>query len=143
MSAVVRVAVCAHPLDAAALTPGTLVAPAHGAIASFIGVVRDQTLGHTVVALDYQVYPAMAERVFAALIAEAAAEHDEGLRASIVHGSGPMGPGDAVVAIHVASAHRAAAFAACRQLIERIKEDAPIWKHERYADGEARWIHGS
>jgi molybdopterin synthase catalytic subunit len=54
-----------------------------------------------------------------------------------------MRPGDASVAIHVASAHRVAAFAACRQIIERLKQDVPIWKHERYDDGEAVWLQGS
>ncbi len=131
------------PLPAHELAPGGLAAVSHGAVCSFIGVVRDHAHGRQVVALDYECYAAMAESVLLALIEEAAMTHDRDLAARVVHGYGPMQPGDASVAIHVASAHRDAAFAACRQLIERLKEDSPVWKHETYTDGTSAWLPGS
>lgn len=131
------------PLPAQELTPGSLPSVRHGAVCSFIGVVRDHARGRQVVALQYECYIGMAESVLRTLIDEAAAAHDPELAARVVHGYGPMKPGDASVAIHVASAHRDAAFAACRQLIERLKQDAPVWKHETYADGTSAWLPGS
>lgn len=131
------------PLPAAALSPAELSGPAYGALASFIGVVRDHARGRRVVDLDYACYRPMAAKVLDDLIAEAARDHDPDLAALITHGIGPMRPGDASVAIHVGAAHRAAAFAACRQIIERLKQDVPIWKHERYDDGEVVWLQGS
>lgn len=131
------------PLPAAALSPGDLIDRAHGAVASFVGVVRDHARGRTVTHLHYECYRPMAEAVLQRLMAEAAELHDSQLSARIVHGIGPMVPGDPSVAIHVTSAHRAAAFAACRHLIERLKQDVPIWKRERYDDGSEAWLQGS
>jgi len=85
----------------------------------------------------------MAERMLADLLAEAAALFDPELRAQLIHGIGDHQPGDVSLAIHVATAHRAAAFSACRHLIERIKQDLPVWKRERYADGSEQWLKGS
>lgn len=85
----------------------------------------------------------MAEPVLIALVAEARAIHGNDLAAVVVHATGDLVPGQVAVAIHTASAHRAAAFAACRHLIERIKADLPIWKRESYADGSSEWLKGS
>lgn len=138
------------PLPAHLLSPAALLAAEDGAISSFIGVVRNRSRAgvpdgpyRAVNRLHYQCYRPMAEKILAALIAETAALHDPALRASIVHSVGDLVPGEASLAIHVASAHRAAAFAACRHLIERIKQDLPVWKHEHYADGTSQWLKGS
>jgi molybdopterin synthase catalytic subunit len=131
------------PLPAALLAPTALLRRDHGAVASFLGVVRDHARGRAVLALHYECYRPMAEAVLGRLIAEAAERCDPHLAASIVHGIGPMVPGDVSVAIHVGSAHRAAAFDACRLLIERLKQDIPIWKRERYDDGSEAWLQGS
>lgn len=131
------------PLPAALLTPAALAAPAHGAIASFVGVVRDHHHGRVVTHLVYDCYRPMAERMLAGLIAEAATRFDTDLHARVHHGIGRMAPGEASVAIHVATAHRVAAFDACRHLIERIKQDLPVWKQEFYDDGTSQWLKGS
>jgi len=131
------------PLAGMFLAPTAMLRRDHGAVASFLGMVRNHARGRAVVALHYECYRAMAEAVLQRLIAEAAERCDPELAASIVHGIGPMVPGDVSVAIHVGSAHRAAAFDACRLLIERLKQDIPIWKRERYDDGTEAWLQGS
>ena len=123
--------------------PTALRAPGDGAIASFLGVVRDHARGRAVIGLHYDCYRPMAERVLGELIAEASARFDPALSAIVAHGTGAMAPGAVSVAIHVASAHRAPAFDACRHLIERLKQDLPVWKRERYGDGTEAWLKGS
>ena len=142
-------AVHAGPLPLHFHAPTALLGPDHGAIASFLGIVRNRSRAGladgsyvAVTALHYQCYQPMAEKVMAELITETLV-HDPELRVLLVHGVGDFVPGEVSLAIHVASAHRAAAFAACRQLIERLKEDLPVWKRERYADGSEQWLKGS
>jgi len=136
-------AIIEGPLDDAWCAPTRLLRADHGAIASFLGVVRDHARGRAVTGLDYECYRPMAEQLLHALIAEAAARFDGALTALVAHGTGTMAPGQVSVAIHVGSAHRVAAFDACRHVIERIKQDLPVWKRERYADGSVAWLKGS
>ena len=131
------------PLPPFLLTPAGLCSAEHGAIASFIGVVRNHHHDRTVTHLIYDCYRAMAEKMLADLIAETTTRCDRKLSAMVYHSIGRLDPGEASVAIHVASAHRVAAFDACRHVIERIKEDLPVWKHEFYADGTSLWLKGS
>lgn len=131
------------PLTGDLLLPDRLAAPGFGAITSFLGTVRDHHGGRDVTRLHYECYRPMAEKLLAALIDEVAERCDRDLAASVHHGTGTMTPGQVSVAIHVASAHRVAAFDACRQLIERIKQDLPVWKREFYADGSDVWLKGS
>ncbi len=131
------------PLPGGLLTPAVLCAPDHGAITSFVGVVRNHHHGRGVTHLIYDCYRPMAEKLLCDLVQEVAARFDPGLHAAIHHGIGRIDPGQASVAIHVASAHRVAAFDACRHLIERIKQDLPVWKQEFYSDGSSLWLKGS
>ncbi len=131
------------PLTGDLLLPARLSHAGYGAIASFLGTVRDHHHGRGVIRLQYECYRPMAEKMLVELIAEAAEKSDRDLSASVHHGTGTMTPGQVSVAIHVASAHRVAAFDACRQLIERIKQDLPVWKREFYADGSDAWLKGS
>lgn len=112
--------------------------PGRGGVVTFSGQVRDQTRGRAVVRLEYEAYPPMAERVFAQIGAEAAARW-EGSRLAIVHRVGVLQPGELAVVIAASAPHRAEAFDACRHAIERLKQDAPIWKKEIFADGEV-WV---
>ena len=112
--------------------------PGLGGVVTFSGQVRDQTRGRAVVRLEYEAYAPMAERVFAQIGAEAAARW-EGGRLAIVHRVGVLEPGELAVVIAASAPHRAAAFEACRHAIERLKQDAPIWKKEVFADGEV-WV---
>jgi len=112
-----------------------------GGVASFLGVVRSQNRGRLVRWLEYDAYEPLAVRAFA-LIADEIAGQWPGVRMAIHHRIGRLEIGDASVAIAAASAHRAEAFAACRYAIERVKQIAPIWKHE-YFDGGDVWIEGA
>jgi len=130
----------AAPFDAAAeITTLTAGRSDIGAVVSFTGLVRGDD---ALVSLTLEHYPAMTERALSAIAAEAKARWP--LTGGIViHRVGRLLPGDPIVLVAVASAHRAAAFAACRHLIERLKADLPVWKRERYADGSAQWLKGS
>jgi molybdopterin synthase catalytic subunit len=112
--------------------------PAAGATVSFIGTVRDNSLGKEVVALDYEAYPAAAEKMMARVADEI--EERWGLRrVAIIHRVGHLAIGEASVVIAVSSPHRHEAFAACEYVITRLKEIVPIWKKEAYTDG-AVWL---
>ncbi len=117
--------------------------PSYGAIASFVGVVRNHHHGRTVTALHYQAHPELGIGVLRRLADQLRADHDSGLVATIVHATGDLVPGDAAIAIHLRAAHRRAALAACDQAIEAIKRDLPVWKRETYADGTTVWMEGS
>ncbi len=131
------------PLPRTLCDSATLANPNHGAIATFLGVVRNRHHERGVTRLDYHCYRPMAEALLARLIAESAERFDPALSALVVHGIGLMHPGDIALCIHVACPHRAAAFDACRHLLERIKADLPVWKREYYDDGTSAWLTGS
>jgi MoaE-MoaD fusion protein len=109
-----------------------------GAVVTFVGTVRAQNRGREVVRLDYEAYAEMALRVFAR-IEEEARSRWPGTRVAIHHRVGTLEPGAISVVIAAASPHRADAFSACRQAIEELKKDAPIWKREHYRDG-SQWV---
>ncbi|HWO42857.1 MAG TPA: molybdenum cofactor biosynthesis protein MoaE [Candidatus Eisenbacteria bacterium] len=115
-----------------------VIDPEAGAIATFIGVTRNHNEGRKVIALEYEAYPEMAEQELARLGAEAARKWPI-RRMAIVHRIGPVQISQPSVIIAVSSAHRDAAFAACRFAIEEIKRTVPIWKKEVYEGGEI-WI---
>lgn len=129
--------ISAEPLDVAAHL-ASVDDPRAGAETSFVGRVRDHDpdAGGAVVALEYTAHPD-AERVLASLAERAAVDH--GATVAVSHRVGRLGVGDAAVVIAAASAHRAEAFAACRQLIEDIKRELPVWKRQVEADGTAAW----
>jgi molybdopterin synthase catalytic subunit len=112
--------------------------PEAGAIATFIGTTRNNNEGRKVIGLDYEAYPQMAEKELAR-ISEDAKKQWPICRMAIVHRLGPVKIGEASVIIAVSSAHRDAAFAACRYAIEEIKKTVPIWKKEVFEGGEV-WI---
>ncbi len=112
--------------------------PERGGLVTFTGTVRTETRGRRVRSLSYEAYPAMAERAMAAIGREIETRWT-GSRAAIVHRVGTLVPGEAAVVIAVSSPHRAAAFEGCRHAIERLKTDVPIWKKERFEDGE-EWV---
>jgi len=128
-----------EPID----TPRTLAALKRGedgAALVFEGVVRNQTRGRETLYLDYEAYEAMALHQMEAL-AGLAMEQFHIRDAALVHRLGRLEIGETSVLIAVASAHRAAAFEACRWLIDTLKRTVPIWKKEYFADG-AVWADG-
>ena len=138
-----RTGIVDGPLPPFLLTPVGLCSVEHGAMTSFIGVVRNHHHDRGVTHLIYDCYRTMAEKMLADLVAETTSRFDSKLIATVYHAIGRLDPGEASVAIHVASAHRVAAFDACRHMIERIKEDLPVWKQEFYDDGTSLWLKGS
>jgi molybdopterin synthase catalytic subunit len=131
------------PLPRSLCNAATLSGAANGAVATFLGVVRNRHRERGVTRLVYQCYRPMAERLLARLIDEAADRFDGALSALVVHGTGVMRPGDIALCIHVACSHRASAFDACRHLSERIAQDLPMWTREHYDDGTSSWLTGS
>jgi MoaE-MoaD fusion protein len=111
---------------------------ARGGLVTFTGVVRAESRGKAVVRLTYEAYGPMAEKVLSGIGREAEGRWP-GAQLAIVHRVGVLLPGEVAVVIAAAAPHRAEAFEACRFAIERLKENAPIWKRETYADGES-WV---
>ncbi len=109
-----------------------------GGIATFVGVVRDESEGRVVTRLDYSAYASMAKREMEKIALEVAAEID-GARVAVIHRGGTLVVGDAALVCAASAPHRAEAFAACRLLVDRIKERVPIWKREWGPDGAA-WV---
>jgi molybdopterin synthase catalytic subunit len=125
------------PIDPAALV-AAVTTPDHGAVASFIGVVRNQHAGRPVVELTYSAYERMARSVMSEIVAEA--EGSDPVRVAVAHRLGRLVVGDVAVVVAVGAGHRDAAFRVCRWVIDEIKARAPIWKLERYADGTEAWV---
>jgi molybdopterin synthase catalytic subunit len=138
-----RFAVTPDTLDAGALAGMLLheLGGTSGCAAAFIGVVRAENLGRRVSYLVYEAYEPLAVRSFEHIEREILSAWP-GVRVGIHHRTGRLEIGEASVAIAAASAHRAEAFAACRYAIERLKQIAPIWKHEHF-DGGDSWIEGA
>ena len=122
------------------LTPLTATAPADGALALFVGVVRNENGGRPVLHLEYEAYEEMALVEMERVAAEARQRWPVS-DVSIVHRLGRMEIGEASVAVAVAAPHRGEAFEACRFSIDTLKQTVPIWKKEFYADG-AVWLEG-
>jgi molybdopterin synthase catalytic subunit len=117
--------------------PGT----ADGAIAAFVGTVRDHNQGRRVSFLEYEAYEPLAVRALQRIVDEARNAWP-GARVGVHHRIGRIELTEASIIIVAASAHRADAFAACRYTIERVKQIVPIWKHEHFEGGDV-WLEGA
>ncbi|WP_295646441.1 molybdenum cofactor biosynthesis protein MoaE [uncultured Methylibium sp.] len=109
-----------------------------GAVASFIGTVRDRSDGAQVSRMELEHYPGMTERSIEAMIDQAFGRFSI-LGARVIHRVGPLDIGDQIVLVVVSSAHRGQAFQACEFLMDYLKTQAPFWKKETTPDG-ARWV---
>jgi molybdopterin synthase catalytic subunit len=112
-----------------------------GAVATFIGIVRATSHGRRVRHLEYEAFVPLAVKVFERIAGEARGEWPD-VHVGIHHRIGRLAVGEASVVIAAAAAHRDAACRACRYAIERVKQIAPIWKHEYLEDGDA-WVEGA
>jgi len=110
----------------------------HGGMVTFTGMVRRQSQGREVTKLEYEAYKEMAESVFARLCNEIESQH-AGVRVALEHRVGTLSIGDLAVVIAAAAPHRKEAFGAASALIDRLKEEAPIWKRETGPDG-TEWV---
>ena len=109
-----------------------------GAIASFIGTVREFSDASTITGMTLEHYPGMTERALEDIVAQARSRFDIG-DALVIHRVGSLAPGDQIVLVAVTSAHRGQAFDACEFIMDWLKTRAPFWKKERLPDGE-RWV---
>lgn len=111
-----------------------------GAFASFEGWVRDHNEGRAVDGLHYEAYVALAEKEGERVVEEALGKFAI-VEARCVHRIGGLRIGELAVWVGVSAAHRGAAFDACRHIIDEVKSRVPIWKQERYREGDAGWLH--
>ena len=128
-----------EPFDASDLVREAR-ADSDGAVALFLGTVRDDNDGRRVLFLDYEAYPGMAEREMERIEGEAKRRFAVS-SVVVVHRTGRLEIGEASVGIAVASPHRAAALDACRYVIDAIKARVPLWKRE-HVEGGVVWIEG-
>jgi molybdopterin synthase catalytic subunit len=112
--------------------------PAVGAIASFVGLVRDVSDGERVSEMTLEHYPGMTERALEEIVAQAKSRWDI-IEVLVVHRIGRLRPLDQIVLVVVTGAHRGEAFAACEFVMDYLKTQAPFWKKEQTPEG-ARWV---
>jgi molybdopterin synthase catalytic subunit len=112
--------------------------PRAGGVALFLGVVRDNDEDRAVEALGYSAHPS-AEREMRRIAEDVAMKHSLTSIAA-VHRTGDLEIGDLAVVVGAAARHRAEAFDGCRDMIDILKSEVPIWKHQRFADGSAEWV---
>jgi molybdopterin synthase catalytic subunit len=109
-----------------------------GGTAVFVGTVRDSDGGREVSELGYSAHPSVDEAL--RTVAERVVAAYPVIALAAVHRVGDLAIGDDAVVAAVSCAHRGDAFAACRQLIDDLKAEVPIWKHQRFADGSDEWV---
>jgi molybdopterin synthase catalytic subunit len=139
--AVTREPLAVEPLAALLEAEAQAQGEGCGALCSFVGVVRSTHAGRRVRYLEYEAFEPLALKTFDRIAGEIEAEWPTS-RVAIHHRTGRLEVGQASVVIVTAAAHRADAFAVCRYAIERVKQIAPIWKHEFFTDGDA-WVEGA
>ena len=112
--------------------------PGAGGIAVFVGTIRAQDDGRGVEGLGYSAHPSAADALAAA--ADAVAGRHDVIALAATHRVGDLVVGDLATVVAASSAHRSAAFAAAKDLIDTLKTTVPIWKHQRFTDGDAEWV---
>ena len=126
-----------EPLNTEALT-ATVRRESNGGVVTFLGTTRNETGGRRVLYLEYEAYEGMAGKMLAR-IAEEVTERWGIADVSIAHRFGRLELGEVSMLVAVASPHRAAAFEACQYVVDRVKQNVPIWKKEVFEDGAA-WV---
>lgn len=112
--------------------------PSAGAVALFVGLVRDADGGQDVTSLDYTAHP-RARAELARVAEEVGGRHDV-VALAVDHRVGHLEIGDVAVVVAASAVHRAAALEACRDLIDTLKAEVPIWKEQRFTDGATEWV---
>jgi molybdopterin synthase catalytic subunit len=118
---------------------GAVTDAAAGGISVFVGTVRDHDGGKDVSALGYSSHPSAVDRLRE--VAERIAAECDVIALAGVHRVGDLTIGDLAVVVAASAAHRADAFEACRRLIDELKTDVPVWKHQTFVSGDAEWVH--
>ncbi len=144
-AALARVLVQPAPFDAGAelaalaLPRGPDARHEVGGLGCFLGTVRDAAAGRRLLAMTLEHYPGMTERALSAIAAEAGRRWPL-LGCTVIHRIGRLLPGEAIVLVATASAHRQAALDSTAFLIDWLKTRAPFWKQEHFADGDSAWV---
>lgn len=115
---------------------------AFGGIDVFIGRVRASSHGRECVAVHYDLFDPLALIVFQRTVAQALAKYGPKAKAYVAHAKGKLAVGDLAVVVAFGTPHRDEAFRGCRDLIEAVKHEAPIWKREHFVDGISEWSEG-
>ncbi|GAA3980447.1 molybdenum cofactor biosynthesis protein MoaE [Thermobifida alba] len=115
--------------------------PRAGGTAFFVGTVRDHDRGRGVTALSYSAHPTAGQRM-REVMEKVVADAGEGAlhRVAALHRVGDLAVGDLAVVVAAAASHREEAFAACRRLVDDIKAEVPIWKHQTFTGGDSEWV---
>ena len=133
-------AITTSPIDARDVL-SRVGAEEDGAVALFLGIVRNSNGGRPVSGMEYEGYAEMAREQLAEIVGEAA-QRAQTDRVAAVHRLGALGIGEVSVAIAVSTPHRQQSFDAARYVIEEIKKRLPVWKREHYLDRDAEWLEG-
>ena len=112
-----------------------------GAVVTFSGDVRNHDQGKKVSALNYEIHPT-AQSVIEKIAKEVSIKH-EVTNVAVAHRYGAIPIGESAFVVAVAAAHRAPAFAACTELVERVKAELPIWKYQEFSDGTTQWVNSA
>lgn len=112
--------------------------PSCGGVAVFVGVVRDHDHDKEVLRLDYSAHPTAAQNL--RRVCEEVAARSDAARIAAVHRVGTLQIGDDAVVVAVSAPHRGQAISACRDLIDTLKAEVPIWKHQLFDDGVSEWV---
>ncbi len=125
-----------------ALDPAEVLAavedPSAGGVNLFVGMVRDHDGGESVDHLDYTAHPSALDRLRE--VAQGVADEFDAIALAAVHRTGQLRIGDTAVVVAVSAAHRGQAYDASRALIDRLKANVPVWKHQVFADGREEWV---
>ncbi|CAN5401751.1 hypothetical protein BH11ARM2_BH11ARM2_37480 [soil metagenome] len=115
---------------------------AAGAVATFVGLVRNHNEGRPVLRLEYEAYPELAEKEGERILAEVMGRFPI-LAAACVHRTGSLELGEAAIRVEAAGAHREESIRACEWIVEEVKRRVPVWKKEHYADGDTGWVNAT
>lgn len=117
---------------------GAVSDPSAGGIALFVGTVRDVDEDRDVEMLGYSSHPTAKARLTE--VAERIAAESDVVALAAVHRIGDLAVGDLAVVVAVSAGHRRQAFEACRRLIDELKTEVPVWKHQRFVSGDTTWV---
>lgn len=116
--------------------------PQHGAINVFVGAVRSRNLGREVLAVEYECFTPLCQKIFYEIAEEASLKWGTDSNILVIHRHGRLLVGEPSVAIVATTGHRDESYKMTRYIIEEIKRRAPVWKKEFYTDGETEWVRG-
>lgn len=138
----IRIEILKGPLSSE-LVPNSWRSGEHGAVVTFLGIVRARNHGRQVKSVYYEAFVPLAESFLRQICGEALEKFGvKDGRIYLAHSEGDIQPGQTSLVVITATAHRAEAFMVTQHVIDELKKRVPIWKHERYSDGSSAWLRG-